>query len=762
MMKVVEKSSVPFVWQWPDDLSRLMPVPGGTSLLIQSNERLTVQWRDHSIALRESAEAPPRWQTALSLPEVKTLQMEWLIFFQNGREIGRDGFLLLPEPTDMQAHFDDKDGFVPRLAILANRAGHMTQVRRAWGEIESQYDSWLSYNPDDHSPTDRRHALTRMSLWLHIGAERYRIGADTVRHFAQPSPNALLWECHLHGMAWRATLTLGPDRSVALHLHALTPAAEDVWLELRPDLEDRSSHAVTAAWTGPEWRLREGTQCDDEGRLRVAFDDGWFFHLSATTPATLDPQWTYQVPLPHEASRGLATATDLYSPGWWAWTPARHTDYIWQAQVTREEAFSQPSVAPFIDEKPRAAPIGQDMISVMRSAMALFLVRREPALTVMAGYPWFLDWGRDSLIFARGLLAEGQTETVRAILSRFGAWEKDGSLPNALRGHDASDRETADAPLWFVLVLAEWAERDPSAISHPAGERTLGEIALSIVTAHLTETAHGVRLDQASGLLWCPAHFTWMDTARPCGTPCEGYPLLIQALWWRALCWAGTQSTAEALTFSQLADQVAESVSRLYWLDDQKIWSDTLHGPRGTTAAEATPDDHLRPNQLLAANLGIFYSVTEVQRQAILSAGQALIVPGALRSLARRRVTVPLPVVHEDQPLHDPLFPYHGRYRGPEDTERKPAYHNGTAWAWLLPSYAEIIARWGDTEAPPMARKLLSSSAWLWHDGCLGQLPEIIDGDAPHSARGCPAQAWSVSEWLRVWHFLTGKKPPSS
>jgi glycogen debranching enzyme len=140
--------------------------------------------------------------------------------------------------------------------------------------------------------------------------------------------------------------------------------------------------------------------------------------------------------------------------------------------------------------------------------------------------------------------------------------------------------------------------------------------------------------------------------------------------------------------------------------------------------------------------------------EAVLRACGSLLVPGAIRSLADRPVTVPLEIRRDGQRLNDPLRPYWGSYRGDEDTRRKPAYHNGTAWTWLFPSYAEAWVRCYGPAESATALAWLSSSLALINAHCVGHVPEIVDGDAPHRQRGCDAQAWGVSELLRVWKLL--------
>jgi glycogen debranching enzyme len=133
----------------------------------------------------------------------------------------------------------------------------------------------------------------------------------------------------------------------------------------------------------------------------------------------------------------------------------------------------------------------------------------------------------------------------------------------------------------------------------------------------------------------------------------------------------------------------------------------------------------------------------------------SLVVPGAIRTLADRPVRRPLNIIHNGRVLNNPLYPYQGIYTGDEDTWRKPAYHNGTAWTWVFPSFCEAWAMTYGEGAKQTALSLLSSSAEIIGTGCTGHIPEILDGDYPHLQRGCDAQAWGVSEWLRVWTNLT-------
>jgi glycogen debranching enzyme len=201
-----------------------------------------------------------------------------------------------------------------------------------------------------------------------------------------------------------------------------------------------------------------------------------------------------------------------------------------------------------------------------------------------------------------------------------------------------------------------------------------------------------------------------------------------------------------------MADRVRTSINALYYQEALGYYADCLHGPAGRPAKACRPDDALRPNQLFAVTLG---AVSDPRRmEMIVTACEELLVPGAIRSLADRPVKVPLAVYHQERLLNDPHHPYQGRYAGDEDTRRKPAYHNGTAWSWVFPSYCEARSMLYGEDSRGAARALLTSALDLMGSGCLNHIPEIQDGDAPHRSRGCDAQAWSVSEVYRVWQLL--------
>jgi predicted glycogen debranching enzyme len=275
---------------------------------------------------------------------------------------------------------------------------------------------------------------------------------------------------------------------------------------------------------------------------------------------------------------------------------------------------------------------------------------------------------------------------------------------------------------------------------------------LSIGQSVINGTANGIRMDPESGLVFSPAHFTWMDTDHPAGTARQGYPIEIQALWYAALRLLSQIGNGHE-NWNDLAKRVQKSILDYFWREELGYLSDCLHASAGDSAKMALPDDALRPNQILAITLG---AVTDKHiGRHILAACETLLVPGAIRSLADQPVRYPIEIVYNGNLLNDPHHPYQGKYVGDEDTQRKPAYHNGTAWTWLYPSFCEAWTMVYGDKAKETALALLASSIRLMEHGCVDHVPEILDGDFPHSARGCDAQAWGASELLRVWQKLS-------
>ena len=372
-----------------------------------------------------------------------------------------------------------------------------------------------------------------------------------------------------------------------------------------------------------------------------------------------------------------------------------------------------------------------------------FVARRplagEPeGMTVIAGYHWFGDWGRDTMIALPGLaLATGRPELAARVLRTFARFLDRGMLPNRFPDSgDTPEYNTVDATLW-------WIEAVRATHAATGDERLLGDLfpALeSVLDWHRRGTRYGIGEDPVDGLLRAGepgVQLTWMD-ARVGDwvvTPRVGKPVEINALWYNAL--RAMAGFARRLrrppgAWDAAADRVREGFAR-FWYEPGGYCSDVLEGPDG--------DDHaLRPNQILAVSLPESPLPPARQRRVVDVCARHLLTSFGLRSLAPT----------------DPA--YRGRCTGAQH-ERDGAYHQGTVWGWLLGPFALAHARaHGD---PGAARAFLAPMAHHLADYGVGSIAEVFDGDPPFTPRACIAQAWSVAETLRAWQAL-GAAPPGS
>lgn len=654
-------------------------------------------------------------------------------------------------------------------ALATNDLGGYALVATAWGVIHSQYEALLAANQNDAFPIDRTVVLPRCRAWLIYRDFSQEIGPNCQQSFAVTAKNTFVWNFtvpsgmggnvnlkvtyHLDEKRNACTLVFqrclpAPDEEELMALAANEP----VTLLVRPDVDDRCNHGATTASEGPEHDFPTRVHASANG-FGFTLSTGNALQMGISNGAfVMQPEWSYSQHRPLEAQRGLRSENDLYSPGFFKTALKRGETVTLTAAVLKPG--EKPSPLPKVAETD--TPLDLSLEETLRLALDAFIVRREPYKTIIAGYPWFLDWGRDTLICLRGLIAAGRREDAFDIIRQFASFEENGTIPNMISGDNLANRDTSDAPLLLFPAVQDYldaagTDRTAEILATDCGGRTLAEILTSIVDHYRTGTPNGIYMDKDSTLIFSPAHFTWMDTNYPAATPREGYPIDIQALWYFALQFLAIHGMGEK--YADLASQVHDSVTQLFPATEHVGLSDCLHAVPGQSAFQAKADDACRPNQLLAITLGLV--ADDKMRHRILDACAPLVVPGAMRSLASQHVNYELPVMRDGHLLNDPATPYWGHYEGDEDTRRKPAYHNGTAWGFLLPRYCEaLVVTYGDS-ARNAAASLLGSSATLMKQACLGQLPEIQDGDYPHTPRGCYAQAWSITETLRVLLKLT-------
>lgn len=353
----------------------------------------------------------------------------------------------------------------------------------------------------------------------------------------------------------------------------------------------------------------------------------------------------------------------------------------------------------------------------------------EVGSTIIAGYPWFGDWGRDTMISLPGLtLATGRYKVAARILRTFSHYMDQGMLPNRFPDErETPEYNTVDATLWYFEAIRAYH----AATGDDALLRDLFPVLQDIIEQHQRGTRYHIHLDPDDGLLYAGesgVQLTWMDAKVGdwVVTPRIGKPVEINALWYnglRIMADFARHLDHEPASYDKLADQAQSGFSR-FWSEPVGYCFDVLDGPEGD-------DLTLRPNQLFAVSLPYSPLTGEQGRAVVDACARHLLTSHGLRSLSPA----------------DPA--YNGRYGG-DQRQRDGAYHQGTVWSWLIGPFVSAHLRvYGDCA---LARSFFEPLIRHLADHGLGSISEIFDGDPPFTPRGCIAQAWGVAELLRVWH----------
>jgi predicted glycogen debranching enzyme len=538
---------------------------------------------------------------------------------------------------------------------------------------------------------------------------------------------------------------------VTLHLRV---GAEAMDLELRPLCTYRDYHAHTRGGWSPEVMPEERgcrvTAFPGAHPYRVLTDRGNF---------TSEPDWYWNFHHRSEAERGLDAHEDLFRPGTFRLRlePGEQVTFI----ATAEADLETPAVAFEREHKRRrtllrSAPDGAaQWLQRLTLAADQFIVRRSDAqgelqgMSVIAGYPWFSDWGRDTMIALPGLaLATGRHADAAAILRTFAGHVSEGMLPNRFPdGGEAAEYNTVDATLWLFHAVSAYLD----ATLDRALLRDLYPTLREIIEWHQRGTRYGIRVDTRDGLLFAGeagVQLTWMDAKVGdwVVTPRTGKAVEINALWHFALSrmalWArGLNDRSAASSYTAAAGQAAASFASSFWYPAGGYLYDVIDGPDGVTDGDRRADPSLRPNQIFAVSLGSELLDAARARAVVEVCARELLTPVGLRSLAPRDSR------------------YAPRYVG-DPRARDGAYHQGTVWSWLLGPFALAHYRvYGNAQH---ALALLEGLAGHLDEGCSGTISEIMDGSPPHAPRGCFAQAWSVAETLRAYHSLTAQRAHSA
>jgi predicted glycogen debranching enzyme len=555
-----------------------------------------------------------------------------------------------------------------------------------------------------------------------------------------------VWNFAFGDALFEKRLWMQPGANTTYVRYTLLRAGRPLRLQVKALVNYRDYHASTHAG---DWRMK--IEPVERGLRIEAFDGATPFYLLSTEAAVRPAhEWFRNFFLGVERYRGLDDHEDHLFAGAFEATlapgesltlvastdpaPALDADATQEARQRHErellESWEQTNAV--------SASLAPAWIRQLVLAADQFIVRRplrdDPeAMSVIAGYPWFGDWGRDTMISLPGLtLAVGRAELARKILLTFARFVDRGMLPNVFPdAGETPEYNTVDAALWYFEAVRQYY----AATGDAALVRDLFPVLADMADWHVRGTRYSIRMDSADGLLAAGepgVQLTWMDAKVGdwVVTPRIGKPVEINALWFNAL-----------LTLTELAELAGESGARYrqmaararagfqrFWNDAAGYCFDVLDGPGGDDAS-------LRPNQIFAVSLPASPLTPEQQRAVVDVCARQLLTSHGLRSLASG---------HAD---------YQGRYGG-GPRQRDGAYHQGTVWSWLLGPFALAHARvYGD---PAQALAFLAPMQYHLRAACLGTVSEILDADPPFTPRGCFAQAWSVAEILRAWSELAG------
>ncbi len=555
----------------------------------------------------------------------------------------------------------------------------------------------------------------------------------------------IIWRFERDGVRIEKVLERSAGHAAALLTYRIQ-AERPGSLELRPLLALRDFHDLRTAGSDPvNIEYREDEVAARSGSMSV--------HIGSSAQDRVDEFEVWSSLLyTLERDRGQDCAEDLIVPCRFvsAFGVGTTTVEVRLSDQPAQQAFVCSTGLPGLESTLKRVPEGdrpaREAVARLVAAADQFVVRRggakaDQGVSIIAGYPWFSDWGRDTMISLPGLLLEtGRFAEAFATLRVFGSALRRGLIPNRFDDYaGGAHYNTVDASLWFLHAATAYRE---TADDHAGFIADLKQPCLDIIEAYQHGTDYDICMEE-DGLITAGSpetQLTWMDAQRDgvTFTPRFGKCVEINALWHHGLVRVARAIEGDdadrASTLNALAERAQRSF-RSQFFNPQGGLFDRLEPRDGTWV----PVDEIRPNQVFAASLlespadpGMKRSVLEVTREHLLT-------PVGLRTLAPT----------------DPA--YIGSYIGTL-FERDRAYHNGTVWPWLFGAYAEGVWRTAESQASARAhlRPILASMTGRLDAWCVGQLSEVCDGDAPHRPDGCPAQAWSVAELLRAWLMVTG------
>lgn len=595
-------------------------------------------------------------------------------------------------------------------------------------------------------PGNRRVLAANLGLTVRIGNEAFELDtnqyADTVHpcgyghiaSFAASPWPTWVFEIPSIPIRVRQELLMLDGRNATVIRLTLIDAPGSVRFEARPRVASRDLHSLAKRDDVPD-----PVVSSRGGQIEITWPDGRAgLFLAHNGDFEGRPDWYYNLLYERERERGYDFREDLYCPGTISW---EHSAGRTGVLVFSDTPIAPDSLGREIDtERQRRAteesgPLDADTDARLLSlATRHFLVRdADQRWNVIAGYPWFGTWGRDTLISLPGLtLTTGRYAVARSVLQSCAAQLSRGMIPNCLGGPGHPPAyNSVDAALWFVWAVGAYRRCEGAASDDGEWFPAVREI----LANYERGTRYGIHLD-GDGLISAGepgTQLTWMDAAvngEPV-TPRVGKPVEIQALWRHAL-GVGTE-LAGSVGSPRLAEHYAELAARAEAAFEPAFWNAESDCCYDLIAPDGRADTSIRPNQVFVVSLSPSLLSAEKREAVVRTVTAELLTPAGLRTLS---------------PKHPK---YQGRYAG-DPPARDLAYHQGTVWPWLIGHFADayLSVHHDSAAARRQVRRFLDPTLQMLRDQPVGLIGELADGDAPHAPAGCIAQAWSVAETLRA------------
>lgn len=584
-------------------------------------------------------------------------------------------------------------------------------------------------------------------------AHRHPDGWKHIKGFERRSPEEVAWQFQIGELAIEQRLVLRRLSNAVSIVYRMTGPLPKL-LRLRPltpmrgihEMAHQGSWAPAVKQVGPSSLI---VQPGGDVRMRIVSRAA-----AATVRSRIEPQWWNDVRYPQDRERGQDWNEDLWSPGVFEFDLSGASEAGAESIDCRLDVeIASPELPALNMESGRksSTPLRMERIEgakefdALRFAAEQFMAKRVShdkkswSDTIVAGYPWFADWGRDAMISLPGLyIIDGRHDEAASVLRTFGRSIRNGLVPNCFFEDGSAQYNSVDASLWFVHAVALMHDALGASI-----RRELVDDCHKIVDAFRRGTDYDIRMED-DGLIRAGnenIQLTWMDAARDgtVFTPRHGKAVEINALWYNALRSLAkmTPRPGEGAALNQLADRVRDSFAKEFWWKQR----DCLHDVLTPIGGRFEPDGKLRPNQIFAVSLPHSPLEIDQKKRVVAMVEKQLLTPFGLRTL---------------EPGH---ADYRGRFEG-DLYQRDGSYHQGTVWPWLIGPYCEAVLRANDFDDASKANveNTIASLLAELGKGCIGQLAEIYDGDEPQRRAGCPAQAWSIAELRRVLWLLRQSK----